>query len=348
MGIRKMTFEQSRLVSSCFLALVACFYLNQPIEAFGLQGFPTGAIGYPGLRSGSQGRMPTLGSCSDFTREDCDSRDRKPYSNRVEGHGELFDCEQSCYKDIESNTKNCWYFIYNKESGRCAKYEYELAVFDHTCLRIGGPPLPNVNNCDREGNHNCLNMIETNCKYTNPLPGALENIGTASKCQEKCVENPRCVFFVFNREEEICYLYSSTAKNCTHVRGPPETNLQGCPKMSLKRLSTPSDFGGQCPKPSYVHKEPEDGKDYCCCEDKCCYNKCTLEKPPRKCLRYVPNSQWERNPLGYWEAMQYVSSFTNRLQYKSLQSITEASPSMKKLLSMYKQMEGKPQGNFGK
>ena len=47
-----MTFEQSRLVSSCFLALVACFYLNQPIEAFGLQGFPTGAIGYPGLRSG--------------------------------------------------------------------------------------------------------------------------------------------------------------------------------------------------------------------------------------------------------------------------------------------------------
>ena len=53
-------------------------------------------------------------------------------------------------------------------------------------------------------------------------------------------------------------------------------------------------------------KEVEDGKEYCCCEDNCCYNKCTLEKPPRICLRYVPNSQWiYKKDLGYFQAFQY-------------------------------------------
>ena len=35
-------------------------------------------------------------------------------------------------------------------------YNYELYEYDYSCKRIGGPPLPSVDECDSPGNEECV------------------------------------------------------------------------------------------------------------------------------------------------------------------------------------------------
>ena len=68
-----------------------------------------------------------------------------------------------------------------------------------------------------------------------------------------------------------------------------------------KLLSGPSDAGGVCPAPAY--KYGEGGKDFCCCENSCCWIGCFKASPPVNCLQELPNGRWIFNDqLGYYEA----------------------------------------------
>jgi len=320
MGIRKMTFEQRRLVSSCFLALVACFYLNQPIEAFGLQGFPTGAIGYPGLRSGlGSTRMITKGNCADFTREECHETNHRYASDHMK---DLYKCKQRCRKEtgIESGSDECIFFVWKKDSighgGDCERYNYAIKEHDKSCDHFGGPTLPSVDECGAvlsDANKNCSVETETDCFYEDPLtPG--HNVPSIQRCQSDCLDEDECKFFLFDKDKKICKKYASTKRTCKKIRGPPRAKLEGCPKVSVT-IPRPSDFEGQCPPPSVLAVNV-DGSFTCCCSSGCCFDKCTNERPDYECIESVPNSQWIKNELGYWQTKQYKSQlgFNNNQQ----------------------------------
>ena len=71
-----------------------------------------------------------------------------------------------------------------------------------------------------------------------------------------------------------------------------ECNGKLIPKSCIVEhfLIGPKDVGGSCPSPSYVYKF-----DQCCCSDNCCWSDCRKNKPPKKCINGVPNSQWVFN-----------------------------------------------------
>jgi len=332
MGIRKMTFERKTLAPSFFLALVGWFYLNQPIEAFKYQGFPIGAMGYQGFRRSGSGRVAIdKGSCTDFTREDC-QKGAAAYSNTEMRYSS--ECKADCALDEggDNGEQECQFYIFEKKkegalTGRCLKYSYLLTQHDETCSNIGGPPLPSVDTCNAAvTKKDCLSAIDIDCTYPD-LVEPRHNVPDIARCQSYCLAHWRCKFFVYNKDKNLCNLYGSTAKEkkCKKVRGPRKTKLEGCPKSSLKVLSTPSDFvGGQCPLPSAIYRH-EDGKDYCCCDRNCCFNKCTLDEPSFECLKNVPNSQWIfSEELGYWQAFQYNSETTNMLNREMVYSARAA------------------------
>ena len=67
-------------------------------------------------------------------------------------------------------------------------------------------------------------------------------------------------------------------------------------------INSPKDNFGSCPKNAYVFAKFN--TDYCCCENKCCWDKCVNKSPPKKCLEGVPNAAWEYNPtLRYFQAV---------------------------------------------
>ena len=53
---------------------------------------------------------------------------------------------------------------------------------------------------------------------------------------------------------------------------------------SKKLITGPSDFGAPCPSPSY-NEYRQSGKNYCCCRDGCCWDKCVSSQPPVDCLQ---------------------------------------------------------------
>merc|ERR1712241_268455 len=147
-------------------------------------------------------------------------------------------------------------------------------------------------------------------------------------CQMNCLEDRRCKFFLYDTTNEICKLMSSSERTCKKRRGPPEIKLDGCPKVSIKTLSTPSDFGGTCPPPSKLYTNML-GVEHCCCSPFCCFDKCNRTVPDFKCLENVPNSQW-RKQGNYWEAIQYDSAttktLTREMAIRAAQTIRVAPP----------------------
>ena len=84
----------------------------------------------------------------------------------------------------------------------------------------------------------------------------------------------------------------------------------------LHLLSGPYDVGGQCPSPSYEYVH--DGVDYCCCDNECCWDKCSLSPPPEECLENIPNSQWVYSKEhGYFQAFQTRGNTYVILQFSS-------------------------------
>ena len=71
---------------------------------------------------------------------------------------------------------------------------------------------------------------------------------------------------------------------------------------SKKLITGPSDFGAPCPSPSY-NEYRQSGKDYCCCSDGCCWDKCVSSQPPVDCLQGVSGGEWIYSvELGYFQA----------------------------------------------
>ena len=71
---------------------------------------------------------------------------------------------------------------------------------------------------------------------------------------------------------------------------------------SRKLITGPSDFGAPCPSPSY-NEYRQSGKDYCCCSDGCCWDKCVSSQPPVDCLQGVSGGEWTYSvKLGYFQA----------------------------------------------
>jgi hypothetical protein len=332
-----------------FLALVACFYLSQPIEAFGLQGFPTGASGYPGLRSGlGVGRMLSEGNCTGFTREEC-TETVQAYSNKH--MDDLFYCKQECRKEdgLAQGSKECKFLIWKKDrignGGYCERYHYNIRNHDKTCDHVGGPPLPSVDLCGADvadANENCLVETEIDCMYKDIL-GTGHHVSSIKKCQTDCYDDSRCKFFLFDTDEKICKMFASTDRTCRKRRAPRKINIEGCPKVSIT-IPRPSEFGDQCPSPSKLTLNA-DLSATCCCSPGCCFDKCAKERPDYECLLdNVPNSQWiYSKELGYWQTKQYKSYTTQNLNARTAQAISVAS-SLRNLLwnSINKQ------NNFGK
>ena len=48
-------------------------------------------------------------------------------------------------------------------------------------------------------------------------------------------------------------------------------------------ITGPSDFGAQCPSPTYEYAYS--GVDYCCCSGGCCWASCVSLVPPADCLQ---------------------------------------------------------------
>ena len=77
-----------------------------------------------------------------------------------------------------------------------------------------------------------------------------------------------------------------------------------CPKIGVCIISVktelfgPKDFNGNCPAPSYKYAKS------CCCQNGCCWDKCRVtSKPPKDCIKEVPNSQWiYEEELGFYRA----------------------------------------------
>ena len=64
----------------------------------------------------------------------------------------------------------------------------------------------------------------------------------------------------------------------------------------------PEDVGSeeQCPRPAFK----ENGK--CCCNQDCCWDKCTLDNPPDDCLKGVIKGHWMFDETkGYFTAVKY-------------------------------------------
>ena len=67
--------------------------------------------------------------------------------------------------------------------------------------------------------------------------------------------------------------------------------------FSGQTIDGPDDVGGVCPKPSYA-KELDDGTEYCCCSENCCWNNCTATNITEyeSCLQDVSGTEWVFNP----------------------------------------------------
>ena len=72
--------------------------------------------------------------------------------------------------------------------------------------------------------------------------------------------------------------------------------------LSVKNaINGPKENYGSCPKDAYIFRKYN--TDYCCCENKCCWDKCVKNSPPKSCLQGV-DAMWEYNSiLGYYQAV---------------------------------------------
>ena len=80
-----------------------------------------------------------------------------------------------------------------------------------------------------DGSSTCDDFLDEDCTMESSpegdiLPGEIDSPTT---CSNLCAieEFP---FFVFNLEENICQCFSSLARTCSGVAGPPEPALDGC------------------------------------------------------------------------------------------------------------------------
>jgi len=344
--LTKMSRRRTSL-PSFFLALVACFYLSQPIEAIGYPGFP-----YLWSRS------PVQGDCKDFSRADCEFH-ASPYAIDREVNG-IIGCQHRCYQHTDEYanengqarpSKKCRMFIYNTDTGLCKKYTSDLTDHEITCGTVGGPSMPSYDKCDKpNANPDCLNIIGLDCSYKGEYL-ELSIYKTRLACQQDCQSRSSCKYFVYTKDRK-CKLHNSTQteEECKYFRGPPKTKLQGC-HSSRRHLLRYTSLEEGCP-PKDTKKRNVAGVDDCCCgqiSSSCCWSKCVLSTPPPGCLGTIKNTEWIKNELhGYWQAFQYRSALSE--QSTNVKTMNDTPTAWQNLLwlSKYIQMQGKTDGNIGK
>jgi len=234
--LTKMSRRRTSL-PSFFLALVACFYLSQPIETFRFPGYP----GFPD-------DVEKQGECKDFTRGECQE---KTIPIKMEFNVASQEaCQKHCHDHNRGigqvigammDMKKCGFFIYDTKYRECALHGYNIHEHDWSCKVVGGPTLPSVDKCDNSLNEDCSNMLGIDCNYEDYIQ-QLRYIHTPESCQRECSHHYRCKFFVHNQVRRICSLYGSTSKTCRYIRGPPITKLQGCPSHLATSTKCPRNY----------------------------------------------------------------------------------------------------------
>ena len=82
------------------------------------------------------------GLCKDFTWDDCNYDNQGPFKTMITPE------ERNCQKLCLQSEQKCEFFIFDRTQKFCDLYDYSLDEIDQYCNKIGGPPEPDVNECD--------------------------------------------------------------------------------------------------------------------------------------------------------------------------------------------------------
>ena len=80
--------------------------------------------------------------CKDFTWDDCNYYNQGPFRTIITPE------ERNCQKMCLQSEQNCEFFIFDRTQKFCDLYDYSLDEVDQYCNKIGGPPEPDVGDCD--------------------------------------------------------------------------------------------------------------------------------------------------------------------------------------------------------
>jgi len=162
--------------------------------------------------------------CNDFTLSSC-SYDEKQLIKEVHTDSEDYCQETFCHKQYKDD---CKYYVYVPASKTCGLYKDEIKTLFESCTVIGGPKEPLVNDCiDQEEPDPCDTFIDGECTLGDKIE-QFEDIEEVTLCQEFCGTITGCSYFVHNKENKDCTLYSTNAADCKELRGPPTPPNADC------------------------------------------------------------------------------------------------------------------------
>ena len=66
------------------------------------------------------------------------------------------------------------------------------------------------------------------CKYQGSLMENYENIPSKEVCQQACLLDTKCQYFIYNAREKNCEILDDDHRQCDTIRGPPSPNYEVC------------------------------------------------------------------------------------------------------------------------
>jgi len=135
-------------------------------------------------------------------------------------------CVRACQDDYPGHCKSIVYKpdVFTMDAGTCTLWTETLEEYLHQCTLHSGSLNensycmdPNYSNGQR-----CSGYRQTGCQFEEGLVGELKDILEETECRRACEEPGLCEYYVYDKDQKICYFYETWRHDCQKIVGPPD------------------------------------------------------------------------------------------------------------------------------
>eukprot|EP00092_Neocalanus_flemingeri_P018889 GFUD01020457.1.p1 GENE.GFUD01020457.1~~GFUD01020457.1.p1 ORF type:complete len:197 (-),score=55.55 GFUD01020457.1:91-681(-) len=140
-------------------------------------------------------------------------------------HSSLDECRQTC-DDLPTS---CVFTEYLHKEESCSLWAKTFSVYAQDCNMIGAPKQV-TEECDidmEESDGGCSVFRQQDCMYGEVLE-TITSLPSWKYCQQACNINPDCLYWTWEREQEVCRLTASLPTSCYRTISPAGLSQDQC------------------------------------------------------------------------------------------------------------------------